>query len=132
MQNEIDPLLPEKANDGNAMQPLTEYQDYTHPELGREVTAIGGHYVFGKEIRLAYDGREILCFVGYAALDTACCGSGGCAYVYVPGFIEKWKYRMGENNCPVSQVEPIRNPAVQKKVRSLLQDRETVFQVNFN
>ena len=42
------------------MQTSTDRQDFVHPELGREVTAIGGHYVFGKEIRLPYNGRELL------------------------------------------------------------------------
>ena len=42
------------------MQTNNDPQDFAHPKLGREVTAIGGHYVFGKEIRLPYNDREIL------------------------------------------------------------------------
>jgi len=52
-------------------------QDFVHPQLGREVTAIGGHYVFDKEIRLPY-------------------------------------------NCFISKMDPIRDSAVQKDVRSLI------------
>jgi hypothetical protein len=114
------------------MQPYTESQDFMHPELGREVTAIGGHYVFGKEIRLPFNSREILYYVGYAVLDSTCCGVGGCAYVFVPGFIKQWKYRKGDNDCSVSLIEPIRNHAVQKEVRNLIQNKEMVFQVTFN
>ena len=42
------------------MEPFTQPQDFTHPNLGQEVTAIGGHYVFGKEIRMSYDSREMV------------------------------------------------------------------------
>ena len=114
------------------MQPYTESRDFAHPELGREVTAIGGHYVFGKEIRLPFNSREILYFVGYAVVDSSCCGVGGCAYVFVAGFIKKWKYRKDDHDCSVSQIKPIRNHAVQNKVRSLIQNKEMVFQINFN
>lgn len=114
------------------MQLYKESRDFLHPELGREVTAIGGHYVFGKEIRLPYKGREILYFVGYAVLDSTCCGVGGCAYVFVPGFIKQWKYRKDDNDGSVSRIEPIRNHTVQKEVRNLIQNKEMVFQVNFD
>ena len=107
-------------------------QDFVHPELGREVTAIGGHYVFGKEIRLPYSGRKLLYFVGYAVLDSTCCGVGGCAYVLVPGFIRQWKYKKNQDDCFISKMDPIRDPAVQKVVRRLIQKKEMVFQVTFD
>jgi hypothetical protein len=36
------------------IQTRIETQDFVHPQLGREVTAIGAYYVFGKEICLPY------------------------------------------------------------------------------
>jgi hypothetical protein len=114
------------------LQTSNDPQDFAHPQLGREVTAIGGHYVFGKEIRLPYSGREILYFVGYAVLDSTCCGVGGCAYVLVPGFIRQWKYKKNHNDCPVSQVEPICDRTEQKQIRNLIQKKEMVYQVTFN
>ena len=113
------------------MQTSSDIQDFVHPELGREITAIGGHYVFDKEIRLPYDSREILYFVGYAVLDSTCCGVGGCAYVFVPGFIRHWKYRRDQGDCFVSKVEPIGEPAIQKEVREAILKKEMVFQVTF-
>jgi len=113
------------------MQTSTDTQDFVHPELGREVTAIGGHYVFGKEIRLPYGGRELLYFVGYAVLDSTCCGVGGCAYVLVPGFIRQWKYKKNQNDCFISNMDPIRDHSVQKDIRRLIQNKEMVFQVTF-
>jgi len=114
------------------IQISSDTQDFVHPELGREVTAIGGHYVFGKEIRLSYSHRNLLYFVGYAVLDSTCCGVGGCAYVLVPGFIRQWKYKKNRDGCFISKMDPIRDLAVQKDVRRLIQKKEMVFQVTFD
>jgi hypothetical protein len=113
------------------MESLTELRDFAHPQLGQEVTAIGGHYVFGKEIRMPYHNREILYFVGYAVLDSTCCGVGGVAYVLVAGFIKQWKINKNQNDCFISQIETISDQVVQKEVRSLIQKREMVHQVTF-
>jgi len=109
----------------------TDTQEFVHPKLGQEVTAIGGHYVFGKEIRLPYKGREILYFVGYAVLDSTCCGVGGTAYVLVAGYISQWKYKKSHNDFPVSQVEPIHARIDEKQIRNLIQKKEMVYQVTF-
>ena len=114
------------------MESFTKPQDFTHPQLGQEVTAIGGHYVFGKEIRLPFHSREVLYFVGYAVLDSTCCGVGGVAYVLVAGFIRQWKFEKNQEDCFISQIETIGDPVVQKEVRSLIQKREMVHQVTFN
>jgi hypothetical protein len=110
----------------------TDPQDFVHPRLGQEVTAIGGHYVFGKEIRLPDNGREILYFVGYAVLDSTCCGVGGCAYVLVAGYIRQWKYKKNHNDGPVSLMEPVHDQTDQKRIRNLIQKKEMVYQVTFN
>jgi hypothetical protein len=110
---------------------LSEPQDFTHPQLGQEVTAIGGHYVFGKEIRLPFHSREILYFVGYAVLDTTCCGVGGVAYVLVAGYIRQWKYKKNQDDRLVSQIETIDDQALQKEVRKAIQKKEMVYQVTF-
>jgi hypothetical protein len=106
-------------------------QDYVHQELNQEVTAIGGYYLLVKEARLPYHGREVLYLVGHAAFDTACCGTGGCAYALVPGFIAKWKHRINEKGLPVSQVEPIQDRYTQEQVRRLIDRREMVHQFRF-
>jgi hypothetical protein len=114
------------------LQTNTDTQEFVHPKLGQEVTAIGGHYVFGKEIRLPYEGREILYFVGYAVLDSTCCGVGGTAYVLVAGYIRQWKYKKNHNDFPVSQVVPIQARIGQKQIRNLIQKKEMVYQVTFS
>jgi hypothetical protein len=114
------------------MQQAVDAIDFVHPEIGRQITAIGGHYVFIKEIRLQHRGREILYFVGYAVLDSSCCGVGGCAYVLAAGFIRQWKYKKDQHDAAISQVEPLRDEMIQKEVRRLIQNREMVYQVNFS
>ena len=113
------------------METFAEFLDFAHPQLGQEVTAIGGHYVFGKEIRLPYDRREVLYFVGYAVLDSTCCGVGGVAYVLVAGFIRQYKYKQNQNGCFVSQIEAIGNQTLQKEIRKAIQKKEMVYQVTF-
>ncbi len=104
---------------------------YVHQELNREITAIGGRYALVKEVRLPFRGREVLYLVGYGVVDTSCCGTGGCAYALVEGFILEWKSKTNEDGLAVSQVEPIRDEAIQKEVRRLIEEREVVQQVRF-
>ena len=104
---------------------------YVHLELNQEVTAIGGHYVLVKEVRLPFGEREILYLVGHAAFDTACCGVGGCAYAVVPGFVLNWQSQTNADGLPVSQVETIQDKDKQEQVQRLIEKREPVHQVRF-
>ena len=113
------------------MEIYSDTPEFTHPRLGQEVTAIGGHYVFGKEIRMPFRGREILYFVGYAVLDSTCCGVGGVAYVLVAGFIQQWKFKKNQTESFISQIEPIGDPVVQKDVSRMIRQKEMVHQVSF-
>ena len=104
---------------------------YVHQGLNQEVTAIGGHYVLVKEVRLPFGAREILYLVGHAAFDTACCGVGGCAYALVPGFVLNWKNRTNADGLAVSHVEAIQDIDEQEQVQRLIEKREPVHQVLF-
>jgi len=105
--------------------------EYTHQELRQEITAIGGEYILIKEVRLPFEGREILYIVGHAVFDSTCCGVSGCAYALVPGFILDWRTRKNSAGLTVSQVEPVRSEADQAKLRKLVFGREIVHQVQF-
>jgi len=109
----------------------SELQDFIHPKLGQEITAIGGHYVFNNERRLSFDGRDVLYLVGYAVVDTSCCGVGGCAYAMVAGVVKEWKFKKDNQGLSVSQIEPIRDSKEQEQVRLLIQKKEVVQQVTF-
>jgi hypothetical protein len=56
-----------------------------------------------KEIRLPFRGREVLCLVGCAVVDTSCCGAGGSAYALVLGFILEWKRQTDEDGLVISR-----------------------------
>ncbi len=110
---------------------IDHHRDFIHIELNVEVTAIGGHYVFTKEVRLPFKDREILYLAGYALFDTSCCGSGGCGYALVPGFIRNWKHRLNTDHRPISTIEPVYDPTLQKQIAGLIKKIEAVPQVLF-
>ena len=61
-------------------------REYTH-ELNREVQSISGWYKLYKEEKIELMGKEVLYVVGDGVVESSCCGTGGCCYAVVPGFI---------------------------------------------
>lgn len=104
---------------------------YVHRKLGGSVTAIGGHYVFDKEALLQLDRRSVLYLVGHAVLDTSCCGSGGCGYVLVLGYIEQWKTRIDEAGYAMTEVIPVHDQQERQRIATLIKKTEMVQQVLF-
>jgi hypothetical protein len=105
---------------------------FIHHPLNQEITAIGGYYLFTKEVRLAYHGKELLYRVGCAAVDRSCCGIAGFGYALVPGFITGWHTTTTREGLPVSLVSPIEDPGVRKDVETLIKKKEMVQQVRFS
>ena len=110
---------------------MNRVTDYIHRELDQEVTSITGSYRLVKEIRLPFQGGEVLVLVGHAAFDTSCCGAGGCAYALVPGYVTSWKSVTNQEGLQVSEVEPIRDIGVQEALRRRLREEEKVYQAQF-
>ena len=106
-------------------------RDYLHPRLDEQVDAVSGHYTLTDEKRLALADGEVLYFTGYAVVDTACCGPGGCGYALVAGTIVDYAYRHSEDGRPVSRVAPIDDPALQDAVRRRIMAADHVSQVLF-
>ncbi|MGD2125688.1 MAG: hypothetical protein PVG99_06380 [Desulfobacteraceae bacterium] len=106
-------------------------RDYVHETLDEEVEAIGGYYLFNKEVRLPFKHREVLYLVGFAIVDRSCCGPGGCGFALVPGYVVSWKSRIDDNGKPVSQVKPIQEKSIQQALTRLIQQSEVVTQVQF-
>ena len=104
---------------------------YTHIELNIEVRSIGGHYVLEKEVRIPFNGREVLYVVGMGVVDTSCCGITGCRYAIVPGYILNWKSHANKDNLSVSDVEPIRDQDVKKEITERIKKTEMVQMVEF-
>lgn len=105
-------------------------KDYIH-EVNREVQSISGWYVLQREERLSHKGKQYLYVVGVGVVETSCCGTGGCAYALVPGAVMQWKTRTNDEGLRVSQVEPVKDEALQKELTRIITQKETVSQVQF-
>jgi hypothetical protein len=104
----------------------TPSKSFVHLPLDEEIQAIGGYYASVKEVRLPYENREILYVVGYAVVDSSCCGVGGCGYAKVPGFLLDWRARYEKRGQPISQVEPITDRETKKAVRRIIAREEGI------
>ena len=104
---------------------------YTHAAIGREIEAIGGHYVVESEDRLAFEGRDVLVARGYMVIDRSCCGTGGCGFALVPGYVVCWQGSLNEEGDVVTEVEPVREEREKEDLRRLMLRSERVQQVVF-
>jgi len=69
---------------------------------------------------------------GYAAFETTCCGTGGCAFANIPGFVLSWKDIINQDGCPVSAIEPVCDVNIQNAIREIIRKKEGINQVNFD
>jgi len=105
--------------------------EYVHTELDKEVTALAGYYTPLEEHRLEHNGKEVLCVTGISVIESSCCGTGGCAYAIVPGYIMNWKFKENEAGLPVSEVETVADKVARKEITSILNERECVGNIDF-
>ena len=104
---------------------------YTHLELNQDIRAVAGYYTPQKEVRLKYNGREILYVISQAVVDASCCGSADFSYTLVPGYIIGWQTETNKGGLRVSEVEPIADKAIQDNIRKIIQETEQVSQIEF-
>jgi hypothetical protein len=78
------------------------------------------------ELRLEHDGKEVLCITGLGVIESSCCGTGGCAYAIVPGYIVNWKFKENEAGLPISEVESVADKEARREISAILQERECV------
>ncbi len=105
--------------------------DFIHPLLNDQIMAIGGYYVITKEEKLSFKDREVLYLVGYGLLDNSCCGSGGCGYAIVPGYVVAWRAgKTLDQKQHISSVEPVEEECYNDIVK-ILRDKECISQVQF-
>ncbi len=105
---------------------------YTHLELNQDIKAPAGYYTPQKEVRLKYDGREVLYLISQVVIDSSCCGTKtDFRYSLVPGYLVNWKAEKNNDGLPVSEVEPINDKATQDKIRTIIQETEHVPQIEF-
>ena len=104
---------------------------YTHFELNRDIEAPSGYYTPEKEIRLNYDGREVLCIINHTVISSSCCGLADFISALVPGYILQWQADKNKDGLPVSIVEPISDRLVQEKIRETILESEHVSEMEF-
>ncbi|PKN69497.1 MAG: hypothetical protein CVU52_09475 [Deltaproteobacteria bacterium HGW-Deltaproteobacteria-10] len=104
---------------------------HIHHTLGQSVESIAGHYSLEKEGRLPYNGRQIYYYTGYGIIDTSCCGTGGCGFAFVVGYIVNWKSGKTDEGNYTSDIEPITGSKEKQDICKLLLESVHVQQVNF-
>ena len=101
-------------------------------DLGLEIRSIAGEYQLDQEERLEYRGREVLYVLGHAVFDTTCCGTGGCRFALVPGYLINYQARRNDRGAWISEVEPISDQETREEITRLLEKKDFVQQVQFS
>jgi hypothetical protein len=104
---------------------------YIHQEEGTEIQAISGHYTIMEEGRLNQGNRLFLYVIGAAVVDSSCCGTGGCRFLNVPGYILSWKEKQSAEGATVSEVEPVVSEEDRKAIKAILDQRFPNSQIIF-
>ncbi len=105
--------------------------EFTHPVLNEEVRSITGGYTLIKEVVKDVGGQRLLYFVGGAQFDSSCCGTGGCGYALVSGFVVKLKSSTDADGQPVSVVDPIDGAELRRGIIALIKREEMVQDIQF-
>jgi hypothetical protein len=104
---------------------------YTHLELNADVPAPSGYYTPRKEVRLKYDGREVLYVLSQAVIESSCCGASDFNSALVPGYIISWRSETNKEGLPVSEVAPISDEKVRDDIRKIIKDTEHITRTEF-
>jgi hypothetical protein len=104
---------------------------YTHLELNKDVPAPSGYYTPQKEVKVLYNGREVLYTVSQAVIESSCCGVSDFSSVMVPGYIKGWRTLKNKDGFPVTEVEPINDEADRDAIRKIIKDNEHILQTEF-
>jgi hypothetical protein len=112
-------------------------REYVHQALNTELPVPSGYYILFKELRLSYDGREVLCITGVGVLECSACagftivaGRGG-EYALVPGYIFSWRSGQNEDGLPITEVEPIEDESVKQTIAKAIRDTESIQNIEF-
>ena len=105
--------------------------EYIHDPLDQPIESIAGYYTPQKELKLAHNSREVLCILGYVAVESSHYLTGGGAYALIPGYIAKWKFKENEGGNPVSEVESIKDEEVRQSISSAINEIEPAKIIDF-
>lgn len=106
-------------------------KEYIHDEPGKSIDSISGYYTPLQELQLKYNGRDVLCVLGYVAVESSHYRIGSGAYSLVPGYIVKWRFRESEDGKPVSEVEPIKDEEARQDISAAINEIEPAKIIDF-
>jgi hypothetical protein len=104
---------------------------YTHQELNKDIPAPAGYYTPQKEVRLKYNGREVLYVLSDAVIESSCCGKGDFCAALVPGYVKGWRVGKSKDGNPISEVEPINDEPTRDAIRNIIKENESVCRTEF-
>ena len=104
---------------------------YTHLKLNEDIKALAGYYTPRKEVRMKYNGGEILYVISDTVVDSSCCGEADFSSALVPGYIVRWQAETNRDSLPLSDVEPVTDKATQDSIRKAIRETENVSQIEF-
>lgn len=110
---------------------IVTQMEYTHQELGSDCNGLAGYYTPQKEVRMEFEGREILYVIGRAVIEASCCGVGNWNYVLVPGYLVDWHIRKNDSGLDISKVEPITDSQTRDRIKRTIHDKEGIDWVSF-
>ena len=86
-------------------------------------------YTVEEEQLVPFLGREVLCEIGHALVDSSCCGVGGFRFAHVAGFVYQYRTKQDRLGRWISEIEPIEDEMIRTKLAKLLKEEHTVQQV---
>jgi hypothetical protein len=104
---------------------------YTHLELNRDILAPSGYYTPQKEVRLQYNGREVLYTVSRTVIECSCCGATSYNSALVPGYIVRWQAEKNEEGDPVSEVALITSEKARADISKQIRENEHISLTEF-
>ena len=115
------------------MVSTTATKQYTHMTPGKNIAfGIAGYYTPQQEIRLPYDGRDILYVTGQVIMEAACCNiADDWVYALVPGYIVDWQSDVNGQDEKITTVEPVRTDKEKADIRKIIQEKEGYIPVDF-
>jgi hypothetical protein len=104
---------------------------YTHLELNKDVFTPSGYYAPQKEVKLSYNGREVLYTVSQAVIESSCCGVSDYCSAQVPGYILGWRVEKNDTGLPVSVIDPITDANAREAISKIIRNNENIILTEF-
>lgn len=104
---------------------------YVHLPQGADEHNGHGVRAHWDERTVSYHGRDVLCLVTDAVIDTVCCGDRVFHFATVLGYVTEWKSFLTATGQSISVVEPVTEPSDQQEIEALLKAEDQDVQVSF-